>query len=253
MGEWASNGNGQGVPTPNLRSALGDAAFLGGLERNSDLVIMQCYAPLMVNVNPGARQWQTNLIGYDALHSFGSASFYGQKMFSQNRGDRVLPVTVNVTRIESVSETPAPQPQAAAPTAPAKGLVGVGTWATRAEFKDMKVTVGDKVVYSVDPAAPQKGWTLGEGQWKWDGDVLRQSSDDQNCRAMVGDPTWTDFTYTLKARKLSGDEGFLILFHAARRWELDLVERRRLGKYLHRYSASTEGGVDSANSAVDRK
>ena len=55
MGEWASNGPGQGVPTPNLRSALGDAAFLGGLERNSDIVVMQCYAPLLVNVNPGAR------------------------------------------------------------------------------------------------------------------------------------------------------------------------------------------------------
>ena len=214
MGEWASNGAGQGTPTPNLRSALGDAAFLGGLERNADLVVMQCYAPLMVNVNPGARQWPTNLIGYDALHSFGSPSFYAQKMYSQNRGDHVLPVEVNVARSESAGETPTPQPQAFAQAPQARGMVGVGTWATQAEFKDMKVMVGDKVVYSVDPATPQKGWTYGEGQWKWDGDVLRQTSDSQNCQAKVGDPTWTDFIYTLKARKLSGDEGFLIMFHA---------------------------------------
>ena len=50
MGEWASQ---EGRPTPNMMSALGDAAFLGGLERNSDLVVMECYAPLLVNVNRG--------------------------------------------------------------------------------------------------------------------------------------------------------------------------------------------------------
>ena len=209
MGEWASNGAGQGTPTPNLRSALGDAAFLGGLERNCDLIVMQCYAPLMVNVNPGARQWPTNLIGYDGLHSFGSASFYAQKMYSNNRGDCMLPVEVKVARPEAPSQASAE----AEPPLP-KGRVGVGTWSTHAEFKDMKVTVGDKVVYSVDPATAAKDWRLGDGQWKWDGDVLRQTSDDQNCRALVGDPDWTDFTYTLKARKLSGAEGFLILFHA---------------------------------------
>ena len=34
------------------------------MERNSDVVIMHCYAPLLVNVNPGGRQWRPNLIGY---------------------------------------------------------------------------------------------------------------------------------------------------------------------------------------------
>ncbi len=208
MGEWASNGAGQGSPTPNLRSALGDAAFLGGLERNADVVIMQCYAPLLVNVNQGASQWPTNLIGYDALHSFGSASYYAQKMYSNNRGNRVLPVELNVNRnVDVASNTTQELP-------PAKGRVGVGTWMTRSEFKDMKVTVGDKVVYSVDPATAAKDWRFGNGDWKWDGEVLRQSSEDENCRAVVGDNEWTDYTYTLKARKLSGAEGFLILFHA---------------------------------------
>jgi alpha-N-arabinofuranosidase len=36
-------------------------------------------------------QWNTNLIGYDALHSFGSASYYAQVMLAQNKGDVVLP------------------------------------------------------------------------------------------------------------------------------------------------------------------
>jgi alpha-N-arabinofuranosidase len=56
---------------------------------------MQCYAPLLVNVNPGARQWRPNLIGYDALHSFGSPSYYAICMFSQNLGDQILKATLN--------------------------------------------------------------------------------------------------------------------------------------------------------------
>ena len=50
VGEWATR---EGEPTPNFNSALGDAAWMTGMERNSDIVIMSCYAPLFVNVNPG--------------------------------------------------------------------------------------------------------------------------------------------------------------------------------------------------------
>jgi alpha-L-arabinofuranosidase len=55
VGEWASQ---EGFPTPNLHAALGDAAWLTGLERNSDIVILESYAPLLVNVNPGAANGQ---------------------------------------------------------------------------------------------------------------------------------------------------------------------------------------------------
>jgi alpha-L-arabinofuranosidase len=91
VGEWASQ---EGRPTPDLNAALGDAAWLTGLERNSDVVLLEAYAPMLVNVNPGASQWPTNLIGYDALHSYGSPSYYVQQMFSRNHGDVVLPATL---------------------------------------------------------------------------------------------------------------------------------------------------------------
>ncbi len=77
-------------PTPGMKAALGDAAWMTGMERNADLVTMQCYAPLLVNVNPGGRQWRPNLIGYDALRSFGSPSYYAFHMFSRNHGDQIL-------------------------------------------------------------------------------------------------------------------------------------------------------------------
>jgi alpha-L-arabinofuranosidase len=78
------------VPTPNFNAALGDAAWMTGMERNSDVVVMASYAPLLVNVNPGGLQWQTDLIGYDALNSYGSPSYYAQVMFSNHIGTEVV-------------------------------------------------------------------------------------------------------------------------------------------------------------------
>jgi alpha-N-arabinofuranosidase len=81
-------------PTPALKAALGDAAWMAAMERHSDLIVMQCYAPLLVNVNPGARQWRPDLIGYDALNVYGSPSYYAIRMFSQNHGDTILKTSV---------------------------------------------------------------------------------------------------------------------------------------------------------------
>jgi len=71
-----------------LGAALGDAAWMTGMERNSDLVVMASYAPLFVNVNPGGMQWQSDLIGYDAMSSYGAPSFYAQSMFAQYLRER---------------------------------------------------------------------------------------------------------------------------------------------------------------------
>ena len=92
VGEWATR---VGWPTPNMAGALGDAAWLTCMERNSDLVVMASYAPLFVNVSEltgpdHSMQWRTDLIGYDALTSYGSPSYYAQKMFSTHHGDAIL-------------------------------------------------------------------------------------------------------------------------------------------------------------------
>ena len=85
VGEWATR---EGDPTPNFKGALGDAAWMTSMERNSDLIVMHCYAPLFVNVNPGGMQWKTDLIGYDTLTSYGSPAYYAQVMFANHIGDR---------------------------------------------------------------------------------------------------------------------------------------------------------------------
>jgi len=124
VGEWATR---VGSPTPNMSAALGDAAWMTGMERNSDLVIMSSYAPLFVNVNKDAMQWRTDLIGYDTLTSYGSPAYYAQKMFSLYHGDLVLPIVAQdvPTRLWQPStpagrkgpngEPPATPPQAPPP------------------------------------------------------------------------------------------------------------------------------------------
>lgn len=87
VGEWATR---EGTPTPELNAALGDAAWMTGLERNSDLIVMASYAPLFVNVNPGGMQWSTDLIGYDAQRTYGSPSYYAQVLFSNHIGTEIL-------------------------------------------------------------------------------------------------------------------------------------------------------------------
>lgn len=87
VGEWASI---EGQPTPNLHAALGDAAWMTGVERNSDIVVMEAYAPLLCNVNTGATQWPTNLIGFNARGSFGSPSYYVLQLFGSQHGNQLV-------------------------------------------------------------------------------------------------------------------------------------------------------------------
>ena len=87
VGEWATL---EGSPTPTFNAALSDAAWMTGMERNSDIIVMAAYAPLLVNVNPGGMQWAPDLIGYNALSSYGSPGYYAQVMFASHLGDVTL-------------------------------------------------------------------------------------------------------------------------------------------------------------------
>ena len=95
---WNARSRGE-PPTPNMRAAIGDAAFMTQMEKNSDIVVMNCYAPMLVNVNPGARQWRPNLIGYDALRVYGSPSYHAISMFSTHIGDEILKATPTDTDV----------------------------------------------------------------------------------------------------------------------------------------------------------
>jgi alpha-L-arabinofuranosidase len=192
VGEFAVT---QGAGKGNLRAAVGEAAFMVGMERNADVVAMSSYAPLFVNVNH--RGWNPDLINFDSSRAYGIPSYYVQKLFAENRGDVILPADVQAPTVEQ---------------APPAGRVGVGTWATQAEFKDLKVSRGGETLWSADPDKGTEGWRFLGGDWKVADGALRQTDRDVNIRALAGDPSWRDYTFSLKARKLAGAEGFLILF-----------------------------------------
>ena len=88
------------APTPSMKAAIGDATLMAAMERNADIIKMHCYAPMLANVNPGAWQWRPNLIGYDALTSFGSPSYYALGMFSRNVGDEILAGTSSESPVQ---------------------------------------------------------------------------------------------------------------------------------------------------------
>ncbi|KAF8607098.1 glycoside hydrolase [Ceratobasidium sp. AG-I] len=73
---------------PTLQGAVAEAAFMTGLERNSDVVFASAYAPSLDNVN--GRQWTPDLISFNAGSLVKSASYYVQYLFSTNRGTHVL-------------------------------------------------------------------------------------------------------------------------------------------------------------------
>jgi alpha-L-arabinofuranosidase len=193
VGEYAVTRN---CGLGNLRGAIGEAAFMTGLERNSDIVVMASYAPLLVNLNH--RAWNPDLINFDSSHWYGLPSYYVQKLFAENRGDVLLP-----TRVEDAQVT----------RSGISGCIGVGTWNTRAEFKNIKVTEPDgKVLFASDWSNTNAWKFLGGGNWEVKDDSLQQTAEKEFVRAIVGDKSWSDYTLEVRARKLGGREGFLVLF-----------------------------------------
>ncbi len=75
----------------NWSCALSEAAFMTGLERNADVVVMTSYAPLMAHAE--GWQWTPDLIWFNNLESYGTANYYVQKLFSNNRGTDLISIT----------------------------------------------------------------------------------------------------------------------------------------------------------------
>jgi alpha-N-arabinofuranosidase len=169
----------------NLETALAEAAFMTGLERNADVVRMASYAPLFAHVD--GWQWTPDLIWVDNLRVLRTPNYYVQQLFSRNRGDVVLPVT-----------TDAPVKE----IAPA-GRIGLGTRRASAEFKDVKVTSGTETLFSSSFAAGSEGWSGGE-TWSLAGGAYRQPDAEASRAVQAGDAAWRDYTVTLKVRKLDG-------------------------------------------------
>ena len=194
IGEFATNA---GVGAGNLVAALNDSAYMMSMEKNSDLVKMGSYAPLLENVNK--RDWPVNLIHFDSERVFGRASYYACKLFAENRPD------VNLgTAVQYESSTPKP----------ISGRIGLGTWNTAAEFKEVRVAQDGKLLYASDFSKAAQGWMPERGRgvagnWAVENGVYRQK-DHAVAWSYFGNEDWKNVTVSLKARRISGAEGFLV-------------------------------------------
>ncbi|MBC8064801.1 MAG: carbohydrate binding domain-containing protein [Chlorobia bacterium] len=188
VGEYAvTQGNGVG----SLKGALAEAAFMAGMERNSDIVTMSSYAPLFANVNNKA--WNPDLIYFDSHRVVATPSYHVQKLFFTNRAHQAIP-----SQFSNVPTTKRSFPA---------GGFGIGTWNTKADFKDIKVTQGDKVLFESKDGA---GLTNELGSWEAKDGAYSQTGDATPARAFAGSDDWKNYTVELKARKVSGAEGFMV-------------------------------------------
>jgi alpha-L-arabinofuranosidase len=191
VGEYAVT---EGCGGGNLAAALGEAAFMTGLERNSDVVILASYAPLFANVN--YKRWNPNLINFDSSRVYGTPSYYVQQLFRKYRGDAVLPV-----KVTGPSEAPSPV---------ASGGIGIGTWRTQAEFRNVRVSHDGADLLNWTGADGPDKWKPASGDWSIQDGAWRQMDLGDGRHAFTGDASWTDYTLSLQARKIAGREGFLI-------------------------------------------
>ncbi len=91
-GEYAAHDSKTGKAN-NLFSAISEAAFMTGLERNADVVHLATYAPLLANVD--AWQWNPDLIWFDNLRMMRTPNYYVQQMYGIYSGTDVLRMTMD--------------------------------------------------------------------------------------------------------------------------------------------------------------
>ncbi len=89
-GEYAAHPvSGMNMPEANtLEGALAEAAFLTGIERNADVVVLASYAPLFARL--GYAQWSPDMIWFDGSSSYSAPSYYVQQMYALNMGTITL-------------------------------------------------------------------------------------------------------------------------------------------------------------------
>jgi alpha-L-arabinofuranosidase len=197
LGEWAARSN-------TLRSALSEAAYMVGLERNSDVVRLASYAPLLARV--GNTQWTPDLLYFDDDVVMRTFSYHVQRLFAVHRGDVVCPVLLDGAELR-------PQPL------PAMDLVQLRSPGATVEFRDIRI----------DSARVPDVRTVDDG-----------------CLVPVADKAGTR-EISLTARRVSGDEGFVVEFGAPGNGtvhELHIGGWRNKSLVLHRVDDGIGNEVD---------
>jgi len=213
VGEYATNG---GVGHGNLQAALSDAVYIMSMERNGDLVKMSSYAPLFVNINDV--DWPVNLINFDDARSYARISYYAIKLFNENRADQNLSTETRI--IPPAQKTP----QYA-------GGIGLGTWDTESEYKDIEVIQNGQTVYQSDFVNHADEWKTVRGSWSVKDSAFGQHASGAQRFAWLPGHTFTTYTLKLKARRISDKTNAFIIPFAVK--DDNTMLRAHIGSYVN--------------------
>ena len=194
VGEYAVTQNFGGVG--NLNAAIGEAVFMQGCENNSDAVSMLSYAPIFTHEDNFV--WRPDMIRFNSSISYGTPSYHVQKMFANNVGKQNIKWT-ETDNVPSVDLN--------------HGTIGIGTWLTNATFSDLSVTASDTTFKVVD--TDLSDWITKNGSWSVEeSGIFKQANSTASDVTCVFNKrfTNTNVTFSLKATKNRGSEGFLIIF-----------------------------------------
>ncbi|MBQ6092250.1 MAG: alpha-N-arabinofuranosidase, partial [Clostridia bacterium] len=166
---------------------------------------MAAYAPLFGNLT--ATHWSPDLIWFNNHQVTGSINYYVQKLFMNHQGSELLQSELTGALV---------------PQKDIVGKVGVGTWYTSAAFDNVKVTdtrTGRLLGFDrfTLPGYFVNWVTPTDGKFRTRGGKLVQLNTDMTYSetgsvAYFGDETWSNYTYEVDAKKLAGQEGFMISF-----------------------------------------
>lgn len=212
VGEYATNA---GVGAGNLQAALNDAAYILSMENNGDLVKMSSYAPLFENVN--TRHWPVNLIKYNADSSFARISYYTIKLMNDNRADENF--SINLSTIPSVVNKPKN-----------KGSIGLATWDTQTEYRNIEVVQNGNTVYKSDFVNNMKEWDNVRGNWEAKDGAIAQTAQGPQRLIVLKDKIFETYTLKLEARKTGGTNAFIIPFAVTDR---NNMLRAHIGSYVN--------------------
>lgn len=167
----------------NWETAISEAALMTGLERNGDVVTMASYAPLFSNID--AWQWTPDLIWVNNFNVMKTPNYMVQQMYMLNAGDQIIPATNNAKVKEILP----------------KGKIGLGAMQAKAEFEDIQVTRGTQTLLS-------EATLTGQATTRdWFYNMANPGTQDIT---FMGNPQWSDYTLTLKARKTEGNGAIVV-------------------------------------------
>jgi LPXTG-motif cell wall-anchored protein len=192
IGEYASKSN-------TLKSAIAEAAYFTGIEKNSDIIKMTSYAPLFAKADD--YQWAPDMIWFNGETSYGSANFYVQKLLGNNIGTQMLQDELIKTQVGSNDIT---------------GGIALGAWSTKVQYDNVVVKDNNsqEVILSDDFDADASKWENIKGNWQVNNGKMELNEIAENCMLISNEKNMSNYTLELTARKNSGNEGFLIGFGA---------------------------------------